>query len=44
MSKNSWMIKRDDILIIWLFFYARELKRMTFLQEGSWNQKCNKFV
>ena len=30
MSKNSWMIKRDDILIIWLFFYACELKRMTF--------------
>lgn len=30
MLKNSWMIQRDDILIIWLFFYACELKRMTF--------------
>ena len=34
MSKNSWMIKRDDILIIWLFFYACELKSMTFCRRN----------
>lgn len=34
MSKNSWMIKRDDILIIWLFFYVCELKSMTFCRRN----------